>query len=141
VKQENIMISEQGRVILIDLGLARPFANSATQSGRICGTVSYLSPEALRGEQLDQRSDIFSLGVTMFEMLTGQLPFKGRWTLEIIANIQNPRIKPDFSLLDNIPYAVRPKLQRILEKMLEKDRSQRYKNCDKILRDLEALKF
>jgi eukaryotic-like serine/threonine-protein kinase len=138
IKPENIMISRSGEVKVADFGLARLSGTSElnlTQIGMTMGTPLYMSPEQVEGRPLDSRSDIYSLGVTCFHMLTGAPPFKGETALSVAVqhlNAQPPRLeqqRPDLP----------PGLCRIVHKMLAKDLAQRYATPRELLADLRAL--
>lgn len=133
IKSGNIMISEAGKVKIMDFGLAK--VNSSmqiTQTGTTIGTAAYMSPEQAKGEKVDQRSDIWSWGIVLYEMLTGTLPFKGDYDQAIIYSIINddPGNMKDFN-------PVIPKVyHKIVEKALSKDTGQRYQDIDTLLVDL-----
>src|SRR5436853_7929120 len=100
------------------------------------GTVSYMSPEQALGHRIDHRSDIFSLGIVIYEMLTGRLPFEGASTTEIVDNI----IHKEPIAIARFNYDVPPELERIARKTLEKDRERRYQSAREISTDLYNLK-
>ena len=149
IKTANITVTPDGHVKILDFGLARMLAMEAlsaskvdTYSGRLSshdstpGTVIYMSPEQVRGEPIDGRTDIFSLGVVLYEMATAKLPFQGATSgliYDAILNLgprpltyHNPRVPPD--------------LERIILKTLEKDREHRYQNAKDLMVDLKRLK-
>jgi len=137
IKPANVMIDKDGWVKILDFGLAKLTENtSITKLGVRMGTAPYTSPEQLRGEELGPGSDIFSLGVLLYQLLTGAHPFDGSTEEEILYSIlhktQKPlhRYKPDIS----------PGLQRIVEKALRKDPKKRYRTTDEILTDLKKQK-
>ena len=102
IKPQNIIVSKDGKVKVADFGIARA-ASSNTQELRAVGSVHYISPEQARGEAVDARSDIYSLGITMFEMVTGRLPFDGESTVSVaMAHLENP-ITPPKECNPNIP--------------------------------------
>jgi serine/threonine-protein kinase len=131
IKSSNIMITKNGKVKIMDFGLAK-FRGSAqlTQVGTTLGTVAYMSPEQARGEDADQRADIWSFGVVLYELLTGQLPFPGDYEQAVIYSILNQ--EPEYP--DNIP----ADLKSILKKLLAKDVTQRYQLMDELLTDLNG---
>lgn len=147
VKPENILIAPGDRVKLVDFGLARkmesadeadpnPKPDRITDSGTAVGTPYYMSPEQLRGDELDARSDIFSLGIVMYEMATGRLPFSGSNPLAIAASILKDRVMP----ITVPPESVGRKLTSIVERCLEKDPARRFESATSLRKALEKLK-
>jgi len=146
LKPENIMLRHDGIVKLLDFGLAKPtvgLPNSGdsealtrlmTDPGRILGTVSYMSPEQVRGLMLDARSDIFSFGVVLYEMLAGYRPFEGLTPSDVIVSILQ-RKPPPLSRQE-----VPPELQRIVAKALEKEPEDRYQTIKDMAVDIRRLK-
>lgn len=147
IKPENIMLRDDGFVKVLDFGLAKlveksdssPGAEAATraglqtQPGMIMGTVAYMSPEQARGIQIDARSDIWSLGVVLYEMLAGRLPFAGATATDVTASIIKSEPAP---LGENTP----AELKRIIRKSLRKNRDERYQTVKDFLLDLKNLK-
>jgi len=148
IKPENILLSERGRVKLLDFGLARnfgPFASeqdgptlvdSLTDSGAVVGTLPYMSPEQLRREQLDLRSDIFSFGIVLFEMMTGMHPFRGSNSFEIAALI----VKDEAVKTDCFSADLPPSVTAFVSRVLEKNRGRRFNSFVEVGRELEALR-
>jgi len=137
IKAENIMVTSDGYVKIMDFGLAKLKGKTTlTEVDTRMGTIAYMSPEQAQGVETDHRSDIFSFGVVLYEMLTGELPFKGEHELAIMYSIVNEEIKPITETVENVPQ----ELERIVTKALEKERENRYQSMQDLLRDLESLK-
>ena len=154
IKPENIMLRKDGYVKVLDFGLAklvskavderwkavgaeaRTITMTDTAPGIVLGTVAYMSPEQARGREVDARSDIWSLGVVLYEMVSGNMPFAGETSNDVIAAIlktEPPPLPPLSPDLD-------PGLSEIVTRMLCKQQEKRYQNCNELLIDLEALK-
>ncbi|MFC1555829.1 protein kinase [candidate division KSB1 bacterium] len=137
IKPANIMITEDGTVKIMDFGLARiAGATKVTKNGSTLGTVYYMSPEQARGEETDHRSDIWSLGVVLYEMLTGQLPFKGEYESAVLYSITNIEQEPVTGIRSGIPLD----LEKIVNKCLDKSADDRYPSVEGLLVDLRRLK-
>ncbi|HEX6179022.1 MAG TPA: protein kinase, partial [Thermoanaerobaculia bacterium] len=133
LKPANVMVGRDDHVYLTDFGLARTTDQPGlTASGAIVGTPDYMSPEQVKGEKLDARSDIYSLGVLLFQVLTGQLPFQGRSTYEVmIERVQHDAPRPS-AINPRIP----PNVARVVERCLAMRPDARYQSVNEIIEDL-----
>ena len=133
IKPSNILISKAGEIKLIDFGVAKDEAPSKlTITGMIIGTPSYMSPEQANGEKINNQSDIYSLGVLFYEILTGFKPYSGDTNTEMFAKISKGKFASPMKYRSDIPL----KLVKIIKKCLHKDRDKRYKNATELIRDI-----
>src|SRR5215510_11058990 len=149
IKPENVMVRPDGLVKVLDFGLAKltephtpkidtrasNIAGASTGSGVVMGTPRYMSPEQTRGVRVDGRTDIFSLGVVLYEMIAGRAPFAGATTADVIAAILEREPAP----LSQLRPEVSAELQQIITKALRKDRDDRYQRIEDLLFDLKGL--
>lgn len=132
IKPQNIIISKDGKVKVTDFGIAKAITSN-TVSTNAMGSVHYTSPEQARGGFSDQRSDIYSIGITLFEMVTGQVPFDGETTVEVAMKHLQQEITPPSELVPDIPYS----LEQIILKCTQKSSERRYESTGALIQDLK----
>lgn len=139
VKPHNIMITTDGMAKLTDFGIARAVSSSTmvAETSKVIGSVHYFSPEQARGSYVDERSDIYSLGIVLYEMLTGKVPFDGENPVQVALMHINNEMTPPSKLVAGIP----PALEQIVMKATDKYQSNRYATADEMLSDLSNLEF
>ena len=138
IKPHNIMVTDDGRIKVTDFGIARAVTSTTmTNTSSVIGSVHYFSPEQARGKFTDEKSDIYSLGIVMYEMITGKVPFEGESPISIaLKHVEEEVIPPskiDATVPENIEY--------IIMKCVRKKQIERYKNAGELLRDLRKIKY
>jgi beta-lactam-binding protein with PASTA domain/predicted Ser/Thr protein kinase len=135
IKPHNVVVDADGRLKVTDFGIARSGASQMTEAGSIIGTAQYLSPEQARGAPVDQRSDVYSVGIVLYEMLTGKVPFTGDTPLEIAMKHLSEVPVPPSELRDDVP----DDLDLIALRALAKDPEDRYQTAAEMSADLERV--
>jgi beta-lactam-binding protein with PASTA domain/predicted Ser/Thr protein kinase len=135
IKPHNVLVGPEGRLKVTDFGIARSGASQMTEVGSIIGTAQYLSPEQARGAPVDQTSDLYSVGVVLFELLTGQVPFTGDTPLEIAMKHLSEPPRPPSELRPEVPHD----LDLVVLRALAKDQGDRYESAEEMDADLERV--
>ena len=136
IKSSNVMVKDDGQIKIMDFGLAKIGSGAQlTKDHATLGTTAYMSPEQARGEEIDHRTDIWSFGLVLYEMLTGQLPFRGDYEHAVLYSIMNDDPEPITDTQTEVPI----ELERITHKALAKNANERYQHVDEMLDDLKML--
>ncbi|MGC2695056.1 MAG: protein kinase [Candidatus Angelobacter sp.] len=137
LKPSNIMIDRQGRVVVMDFGVAHvETGEGKTQAGAVLGTLQYMSPEQGKGERIDARSDVFTVGLILYQMITGQLPYQAETPLASLLKRTQEAAVPPSTIDPSIPQSV----SAIISKCLERNPRQRYQNMEELIADLDSLR-
>jgi serine/threonine-protein kinase len=134
IKPQNVMLDRDGNAKVTDFGIARAADSGMTEAGSILGTAQYLAPEQARGQRVDERSDLYSVGIVLYEMLTGTVPFKGDSAVTVALKHVNEMAAEPAQLVPGMPYA----LNQIVLKAIAKEPEQRYQTAEQFARDLRA---
>ncbi len=134
IKPQNVMLDAEGDIKVTDFGIARAGDSGMTEVGSVLGTAQYLAPEQAKGLEVDARSDLYSVGIVLYEMLTGTVPFKGDTAVTVALKHVNEAPAEPSQLVPGMPYS----LNQIVLKAVAKDREQRYQSADEFARDLRS---
>jgi serine/threonine protein kinase len=133
IKPANILVDQNNKVSIVDFGIARTASSTMTQTGMFMGTPRYMSPEQISGKRVDNRSDIFSLGAILYELLTQCNPFEGESITTVIYKIMHAELRPVSDFNKQLP----PGLDEVVKKALARDADVRYQTCRELLDDLK----
>src|SRR5206468_5495078 len=136
IKPHNVIVDEEGRAKVTDFGIARAGASDMTQTGSILGTAQYLSPEQAQGLPVDERSDLYSIGVVLYEMLTERVPFTGDSAVSIALKQVAEAPTPPRVRNPGVP----PELEAIVLRALEKDPARRFQDADEFITALDRVR-
>jgi serine/threonine protein kinase/tetratricopeptide (TPR) repeat protein len=137
IKSDNIMVTEDNRIKVMDFGLAKfKESGTVTKTGKTVGTAAYMSPEQVRGEPVDERTDIWSLGIVLYEMLAGKLPFSEKYDHAVMYSILNEDPKSLSEIDDSIP----AELEALVTRCIEKKPEDRFQTTDQLLNELNGIK-
>ena len=136
IKPHNILVKEDGTVKVVDFGIAKAVTSSTvTNMGSVIGSVHYFSPEQAKGRYVDERSDLYSLGIVMYEMLVGRVPFKG----ESPVNIALQHINEEVTFPDFIKNEISDDVKKLVLKLTQKNQSRRYFTADELIKDMDMM--
>src|ERR1700722_4277647 len=135
IKPDNVMLTRDGTVKVVDFGIARVLETSKTQTGMLLGTFAYMSPEQYHGEHADARSDIWSFGVLLYELLAYQRPFKGQTPASLMHGICQLEPLPLLEVAPECP----PALEKVIQRVLQKSADERYQSMEELLLDLDPI--
>ncbi len=135
IKPDNVMLTRDGTVKVVDFGIARVLETSRTQTGMLLGTFAYMSPEQYHGEHADARSDIWSFGILLYELLAYQRPFKGQTPASLMHSICQQEPAPLHEVAPDCP----PALEAVIQKVLKKSPDERYQSMEELLLDLDPI--
>ena len=134
IKPHNVLIDDEGRVRVTDFGIARAGVSDMTETGSVMGTAQYLSPEQAQGKPVDERSDLYSIGVVLYELLTGRVPFDAESPVSVALMQVSERPVPPMEVNPEVP----PALDAVTLRAMEKDPDRRYQDADEFIAALEA---
>ena len=134
IKPHNVLIDNEGRVRVTDFGIARAGVSDMTETGSVMGTAQYLSPEQAQGKPVDERSDLYSIGVVLYELLTGRVPFDAESPVSVaLMQVSEPPVPP-MEVNPEVP----PALNAVTLRAMEKNPDRRYQDADEFIAELEA---